>query len=164
MVHMLHCLEVYGQIILHFSHALLLGQLQQALPEYRCRLMEMSVTYKFDSIREYNATFLRTRILLGQDDPTAWAVEDRRSNDRLVRKIGLNEGVKSSPSTATKSASSGICRNFNEGKCTRDQCRYSHICLNCQHNHPTNTCPKPHTTNSTSANCTPLGNQISKAE
>ena len=45
--------------------------LQQSLSQYRVRLIEMSVIYKFDSIRVYNATFIRTRILLGQDDQEA---------------------------------------------------------------------------------------------
>ena len=71
MAHMLLCLEVYSQIVLHFSAVSLLGPLQQSLSQYRVRLIEMSVVYKFDSIRTYNAIFMRTRILLGQDDAAA---------------------------------------------------------------------------------------------
>ena len=69
MSHLLLYLEIYGQIVLHFSAKSLLDPLQQSLSQYRVRLIEMSVIYKFDSIRAYNATFIRTRILLGQDDP-----------------------------------------------------------------------------------------------
>ena len=91
MAHLLLCLEIYGQIVLHFSARSLLGPLQQSLSQYRVRLIEMSVIYKFDSIRAYNATFMRTRILLGQDDSAAWALEDRRCCDLLVRKVGLHK-------------------------------------------------------------------------
>ena len=69
MSHLLLCMEIYGQIVLHFSAKSLLDPLQQSFSQYRVRLLEMSVIYKFDSIRAYNATFMRTRILLGQDDP-----------------------------------------------------------------------------------------------
>ena len=86
--HLLLCLEIYGQIVLHFAKDSRLGPLQQSFSEYRVRLIEMSVIYKFDSVREYNETFMRTRILLGQDDPVAWALEDRRCFDRLVPKVG----------------------------------------------------------------------------
>ena len=89
----------------------------------------MSVVYKLDSIRIYNATFIRTRILLGQDDAAAWALENRQCYDLLVRKTSLNEASKSSSSMAPRVYPLGlnICRNFNEGRCTREHCRYSHI-------------------------------------
>ena len=165
MAHLLLCMEVYGQIVLHFSARNLLGPLQQAFSQYRTRLIEMSVIYKFDSIRAYNATFMRTRILLGQDDPVHWALEDRRCCDLLVRKMGPTEASKAPASGTSKSFPSGhnVCRNFNEGKCTRDQCKYSHTCLNCQQNHPANTCHKASTAVSAS-NLTPLGNRVSRPE
>ncbi len=53
-----------------------------------------------------------------------------------------------------------ICRNFNKGRCTREHCKYSHICLNYQHDHPVNTCSKTHS----ATNQIPLKNRISKAE
>ena len=71
MVHLSHCMEVYGQIVLHFAHLSLLPKLQLALAKYRIRLANLSVTYKFESARDYNAIFMRQRILLGQDDPAA---------------------------------------------------------------------------------------------
>ena len=163
--HLLLCLEIYGQIVLHFSNSFLLGPLQEALSKYRVRLIEMSVIYKFDSIKAYNATFMRTRILRGQDDPVAWAREDRLCCDLLVRKLGLNETSKAPMNSASKSSSSGqgICRNFNEGRCTREQCKYSHICLICQQSHPANACQRPHTAAS-AANTIPLGNRVSRPE
>ena len=165
MAHMLLCLEIYGQIVLHFSSPAMLAPLQESLSRYRVRLIEMSVIYKFDSIKAYNATFMRTRILCGQDDPRAWALEDRLCCDLLVRKLGLNEAPKPSSNGTPKSfsAGQGICRNFNEGKCSRDQCKYSHICLNCQYNHPASACQKASTAAS-ATNLTPLGHRVSKPE
>lgn len=58
MAYMPLCLEIYWQIILHFSAVSLAGPLQQSLSQYRVRLIEMSVVYKFDSIRAYHATFI----------------------------------------------------------------------------------------------------------
>lgn len=162
MSHLLLCLKIYGQIVLHFSAKSLLDPLQQSFSQYRVRLLEMSVIYKFDSIRAYNATFMRTRILLGQDDPVAWSLEDRRCCDLLVRKMGLGETSKATANVASKSfPSQGICINFNNGKCTREQCKYSHICSNCQQNHPANTCQKASTAAS-ATNLTPLGNRVSR--
>ena len=53
--------------------------------------MQMSDIYKFGSIRAYNATFMRTRILLGQDDTAAWDLYDRRCSGLLVQKTCPNE-------------------------------------------------------------------------
>ena len=163
MSHLLLCIEIYGQIVLHFSASSLRYPLQQALSQYRVRLLEMSVIYKFESIRTYNIAFMRTRLLVGQDDPAAWMLEDRRCYDTLVRKANMSETSKASANVATKSSSSsvGICRNFNEGRCAREQCKYSHICSNCQQNHPANTCQKASTAAS-ATNLTPLGNRVSR--
>ena len=70
MSHLLLYLEVYSQILLHFSAKAVLDPLQQSLSQYRVRLLEISVIYKFNSIRIYNAVFIRARILLSQDDIT----------------------------------------------------------------------------------------------
>ena len=106
MANMLLCLGIYGQIILHFSAVSLLGPLQQSLSQYRVRLIEMSVIYKSDSVRAYNATLMRTRIPLGQGDATAWApLEDRRCCDLLVRKTSRIEATKPSSNVASKSLS-----------------------------------------------------------
>ena len=164
MSHLLLYLEVYGQILLHFSAKAVLDPLQQSLSQYRVRLLEILVIYKFDSIRIYNAAFMRVRILLGQDDVTAWGLEDRRCSDLLVRKMGLGETSKAPTNAASKSFPSvGICRNFNEGRCTRDQCKYSYICSICQHSHPANICQKASTAAS-ATNLTPLGNRVSRPE
>lgn len=79
---------------------------------------KLSVTYKFESVRDYNATFVRQRILLGQDDPVAWSVIDSQFNDRLVRKGVPNEGPRHASGTAFISPTPGlgICHNFNEGR------------------------------------------------
>ncbi len=165
MVHLLRCFEVYGQAVCYYAVPTVALRLQEALSDYRVRLAELSIHYKFDSIRAYHHAFMNTRIITAQDDPIAWSIEDRRCNDLLVRKLPpmTNNKPYSGGPVGPKSSSSGgpfICRNFNEGRCTREHCKYSHICLNCQHDHPANTCSKTHS----ATNQIPLGNRISKAE
>lgn len=131
--------------------------------EYRYRLPEYSYSYKFDSLREYNYAFMIARILGGQDNALAWRTEDQRCTILLRLKTSSNEATKPSAGYATKSAlpGHGVCRNFNEGRCTREHCKYSHICLNCQQAHPASTCQKAQTSAS-AANTTPLRNRISR--
>lgn len=59
MVYLGHCMEVYSQIVLQFVHPGKLRKLQLVLAKYRIRMAELSVTYKFKFIRDYNATFVR---------------------------------------------------------------------------------------------------------
>ena len=87
MVQLLQGFEVYSQAVCHYAHPTIALRLQMALSDYRVRLAELSNTYKFDSIREYNSAFMMTRILHGQDDPKAWTEDDRRCSDLLVRRL-----------------------------------------------------------------------------
>lgn len=59
MVHLSHCMKIYSQIVLQFAHPEKLRKLQLALTKYQIRIAELSITYKFESIRNYNATFVR---------------------------------------------------------------------------------------------------------
>lgn len=47
---------------------------------------------------------MRTRILLGQDDATAWALEDRRFYDLQVRKTSFDEATTPFSNVASKSS------------------------------------------------------------
>ena len=71
MVHLIRCFEVYGAAICHFAHPSVALRLQEALCDYRIRLAELSMLYRFDTVREYNYAFIAARILHGQDDPDA---------------------------------------------------------------------------------------------
>ena len=48
------------------------------------------------------------------------------------------------PSTLTQYPVQGtqICRNYNEGRCRKLQCRYQHLCLSCNESHPYMSCPR----------------------
>ena len=70
-VQLLQAFEVYNQAVCHYAHWTTALRLQLALLDYRFRLTELSDTYKFNSIREYNSTFMTTRTLHSQDDPKA---------------------------------------------------------------------------------------------
>ena len=140
-------------------------ELTWALEEYRFRLIEYSYSYKFDSLKEYNYAFMKARISEGQENTVAWRTEDHRCTILLRLKTSPNEAARPSQGHAAKSTlpGNGICRNFNEGHCTREHCKYSHICLKCQQAHPANTCYKAQTSAS-AANTTPLGNRVSRPE
>ena len=113
MVQLLQAFEVYGQAVCHYAHPTIALRLQMALSDYRFRLAELSNTYKFDSVREYNSAFMITRILHGQDDSKAWTEDDRRCRDLLVRRS--TGETKPNPGPASKS--SRICRKYNKGRC-----------------------------------------------
>lgn len=83
---LLRSFEVYGQAICHYAQSNVAVALQKALSDYRIRLYELSVYYSFEYIREYHYSFMAARILNGQDDPVAWAAEDRPCMGLLVRK------------------------------------------------------------------------------
>ena len=162
---LLQCFGVYAVAVIYYSRSSARLELAMALEEYRYRLAEYSYAYKFDSLREYNYAFMTARILEGQDDALAWRAEDQRCHILLRLKTSSNEATKPPVGNAAKSVPPGygICRNFNEGRCTREHCKYSHICLNCQQAHAANTCQKTQTAAS-AANSTPLGNRVSRPE
>ena len=90
MVHLMRCFEVYGQVICHFAHPRMALRLYEAWCNYRIRLAELSVLYKFDTVREYNYAFMTARMLNGQDDPRPGlsgtiAAMTSRSESRLGR-------------------------------------------------------------------------------
>ena len=105
MVHLLRCFEVYGQAICHFAHPGMALRLQEALCDYRIRLAELSMVYRFDTVREYSYAFMSDRILNGQDDPPAWTAGDDRCYDLLIRKQSRVSGKGYQSAGDQKSAS-----------------------------------------------------------
>ena len=76
-----------------------------------------------------------------------------RYKNLLVRRATStnNDSRQQSGIQAHKSSSSSTltCNNFNANKCFRgEQCRYAHICFNCQQNHSTMSCSRPHNSSS----------------
>ena len=70
----------------HYARPTVALKLQEALSEVRVRVSDLSVMYKYESVREYIYSFMAARILSGQDNPAAWATEDRRCFDLLYHK------------------------------------------------------------------------------
>lgn len=162
---MLQCFGVSAMAVIYYAQPSARLELTWALEEYRYRLADYSYANKFDSLREYNYAFMTARILEGQDNALAWRTEDQRCTILLRLKTSPNEATRPSAAYVAKSAlpGHGVCRNFNEGRCTREHCKYSHICLNCQQNHPANTCQRTQTSAS-AANTISLGNRVSRPE
>lgn len=132
-IQLLQCFGVYAMAVIYYAKESVRLKLTWALKEYRYRLADYLYSYKFDSLREYNYAFMTARILEGQDDPVAWRSEDPRCNILLRLKTSPNETSRTPAGNAAKTAIPGyrICHNFNDGRCTREQCKYSDICLKC---------------------------------
>ena len=164
-VQLIQCFGVYAMAVIYYAMPSVKLDLTWALEEYRFRLADYSYSYKFDSLKEYNYAFMRARISEGQEDTLAWRTEDHRCTIYLRLKASPNEATKTPQGHVAKPTltSNGVCRNFNEGRCTREHCKYSHICLNCQQAHPASAYYKAQTSAS-AANTTPLGNRVSRPE
>ena len=166
MMQLLRCFEVYAHAICYFAarpHVAL--KLHEALISYRIRLSDFSGVYRFDSIRIYHYSFMAARILHGQDDPVAWATENPTIFQYLVPKATTAVDSKAYSGNAagksTTAGGNGTCNNFNNGHCSYERCKYSHICSICQQNHSALTCTKTRTPAS-NTNFTPLGNRVTR--
>ena len=136
--------------VCHYAHPTVSLKLQEALSEFRFCVSDLLVTYKYKSIREYVYSFMAARILSGQDDPTAWATEDRRCFDLLIHKMPTTSNKPYSGTLTTKPSSSGVasgasgtlytCNNFNAARCDQEPCKFKHSCNICQQGHPAIAC------------------------
>lgn len=89
-------------------------------------------------------------------------MRDEACFDALIRKMPTPSG-KYYQGTGEKPAGRW-CKNFNEGRCHRNDCKYSHICSNCQQDHAVKDCPTKARDSSGNANTTPLGNRVTRPE
>ena len=164
---LLRCFEVYSQAVYCYAHPNIKLQLHEAFSNYRVRLSDMSVQYKFDSILIYNRAFMNARLLADQDDLVAWTSNNRGCNSLLIQKLPSTTTKpyeNSSKSTSSPDTKALVCRNFNAGKCTFDNCKYSHTYLTCQLNHPAISCPRyTPFTSASSTNSTALGSRVIRA-
>ena len=62
---LLQCFGVYAVAVIFFADESIRLDLTMALEEYRYRLASYSLTYKFDSLREYNHSFINVRRIEG---------------------------------------------------------------------------------------------------
>ena len=158
MTELLRSFEVYGHAICFFAarpHVAL--ELYEALVRYRIRLMDLSLVYRFDSVRTYYYAFMGRRILIGQDDPVAWNSEDYTCTHYLIPR----PKPAAQTSSAGKSAVAGgnlSCNKFNAGNCSRTNCLYPYICVVCQQNHAAKECRSRPVASST--NSVPLGSRV----
>ena len=166
MVQLLRCFEVYAHAICFFAarpHVAL--ELHEALVRYRVRLMDFSLHYSFQSIRNYHYAFMSKRILSKQDDPVAWLSEDYQCQHYLVLKTSqqLQANLTGRPSASSSyhaPASGGFlsCNKYNTGECSKTNCKYPHICSICQHGHSARECKSRQVVSN--SNSVPLGSRI----
>ena len=91
--HLLYCFEVYGQIICLFAadgdSASQVLELQEALAEYRMRLLRLVSFCTFESLRAWHGAFLTEVIHAGQDKPSEWRQRREGLTKLLTRKQGV---------------------------------------------------------------------------
>ena len=162
MVQLLRCFEVYAHAICFFaSRPTVALHLHEALVRYRIRLMDFSLHYSFQSIHIYHYAFMGQRMLTKQDDPVAGLSEDHGCRHYLVPKTSQQLQANLPGKSSASGGSSGgfvSCNKFNNGECSRTNCRYPHICSICQHSHPAKECRSR--TTATNSNSVPLGSRI----
>ena len=73
--------EVYAQIVCFFTHPAVALPLQEAFACYRSRLLYLSVTYTWETLRAFHLAFVYTRIARGQDDVAGWKSIERSLED-----------------------------------------------------------------------------------
>ena len=120
-------------------------KLQLALSGYHVNLSGLALHYSFNTILQYHYPSMAARSQAGQDDPIAWTAQDRRCSNLLIRKSPPNQAVKQAASSRTKASSSSTsneCRNFNAGRCSNRDRRYTRVCSICQQNHAAHTCSR----------------------
>ncbi|KAL8718492.1 MAG: hypothetical protein Q9225_004378 [Loekoesia sp. 1 TL-2023] len=86
--HLVYCFEVYGQIVCIMAMPQGIEQvleLQNALADYRIRLLKLSKWATFESLKEWHSVFLETRFEVGQDIPEGWR-EKREDLAGLLRR------------------------------------------------------------------------------
>ena len=165
MLQLLRNFEIYCQIVRAMAFAPRQQPLQQAMCDYRRRLMRMSSVYTFASINAFHEEFVARIIRTDQDDVALWRVENTNASYKLVHASAKKAPIgqpESNPSAYRSTSSfskapkppklhdepytpfNGACRNYNEGKaCYDNSCKYTHVCLNCQKTeHGAHRCPK----------------------
>jgi hypothetical protein len=71
-------LEVYGRIVCWFANKKVALDLHEAFSSYRLHLLSLLGTYTFESVQAFHHTFVRIRLPLKQDDPTAWTTRSEQ--------------------------------------------------------------------------------------
>ena len=75
LAHMLYCFEIYGQIICILADPQGTGReidLQEALADYRIRVLKLSRTASFDSLKAWHKAVIQSQIIQGQDRVEGW--------------------------------------------------------------------------------------------
>ncbi|KAI4117129.1 MAG: hypothetical protein LQ345_002577 [Seirophora villosa] len=86
--HLLYCFEVYGQIVCVLARPQGVQrelELQEALAEFRLRLLKMSKWAGFESLVAWFKAFVEGRLREGQDDPEGWR-ERREDLEQMLRR------------------------------------------------------------------------------
>ena len=145
--HLIRCLLVYWQAVLHFAQPSLFKDLARAFMKYEDRLILPHNTYTWESLLQVHMLFHRTLWYQGVDDPVKWRqsypdlentylVKRDRPLNNLQTRTGFGGYTTNSNSITPRPYP---CHRYNTGKDCRD-CRYQHVCSNCGRQHPALSC------------------------
>ena len=118
--------------------------LEADLFRYKEFIIGMARTHPFYAVYDYDVALRASRTKW--DIP--WANADLNlSMIHLLTAITVSNSRVSKVSTSDarkpkKNAANGVCRNWNEGKCTFPRCSRAHVCSHCQADHKVTVCPK----------------------
>ena len=155
---LLRCIEIYCQIVCHFTSPAAAVELQQALASFRIRVLEFLDIYTFQTVRDWSLAFISTRITKGQDDALGWLEPAVELAYKLVPRPKMG-GIPLRPAPASPGTRPDhICRNFNKGSCMLAFCKYQHVCNVCGQNHPATRCQKA----ASGSNTTPLADRVQR--
>ena len=153
--HLIRCLGVYWQVLLHSAPSGIKDSLCRAFQIYQDRLLLHYTIYTWESVRVFHIIFHRGLVYQGVNDPAGWRRSDTTvENMYLTRRtpnLSMTGGTTklhpgSFPVGGSIEPKPMSCNRYNAGRECKD-CRYPHVCSLCFGHHTKNNCPKAHISN-----------------
>ena len=153
--HLIRCLRVYWQVLLHLAPSGIKDSLCRAFQIYQDRLLLHYTIYTWESVRVFHIIFHRGRVYQGVNDPAEWRrIDTTVENMYLTRRtpnLSMTGGTTkqhqgSIPVGGSTEPKPMSCNRYNAGRECKD-CRYPHVCSLCFGHHTKNNCPKAHISN-----------------
>lgn len=131
---MMAAMLIYRRILVaHILSPLLREELGEAIDAHIHRIYEYAAAYTFSSIRNWFVEKFN-RIQNRAEDPSVWGL-DPAIDHRILRfldatsKSTTNASAGRGGSKATEP--SNVCRNWNQDRCKTTNCKYLHVCSEC---------------------------------
>ena len=101
-------------------------------PELNWTKSDLMVSARWDTIKQ---------AMLNKNAKEASSASNKVKHDQKFQKAPVKTKFKSKPRFQAKSHDkSEVCRNWNRGSCTRQFCKFRHVCSKCEGSHPQEQC------------------------